>query len=208
MTLLIKKFSQPISESTTKTEMSIVVVSLLPYDIRSHTLFYLLQTTWKLSPLNYPPLHQSSSAAFITPHQHTSNLLIASYTYVHTPTTHGPSYKTHYHHRQLQSTRNTLDYPTSNFWETLFSFGLQQLVTQPTLTHGNILNLVICDREDMISNLTVDSITCSLKSDHYLISFDAPFSIPTAQGKKNCTLTYMPKWTTKISTHSYIHFNL
>ena len=113
----------------------------------------------------------------------------------------------HHHHWRLQSTRNRLDYPsTTKLMQIQFLsnlvFSWSTTTCNSTLhTHGNILDLVICDHEDMISYLTVDSTTCSLKSDHYLISFDAYSSIPTAQGKKHYINVYAKTDQENFNTH-------
>ena len=52
-----------------------------------------------------------------------------------------------------------------------------QLVSEPTHSHGNILDLVLSDPPDLISDLTVDPYTCKDISDHSLPSLFLPVYI-------------------------------
>ena len=54
----------------------------------------------------------------------------------------------------------------------LFSLNLIQLIDEPTHIQGNILDVIITNQPDQISNLTVDKSSSCSKSDHYLITFN------------------------------------
>ena len=60
------------------------------------------------------------------------------------------------------------------FCDLATSQNLIQLVTEPTHTHGNCLDLVLTNNPDKILHLKVDPDTCATKSDHYLITFSVP----------------------------------
>ena len=53
----------------------------------------------------------------------------------------------------------------------VFSQNLKQFVFCSTHTHGNILDLVLSNTEELIGDLQVESDICLNYSDHYLISF-------------------------------------
>ena len=53
-----------------------------------------------------------------------------------------------------------------------FELNLVQLITYPTHIHGNILDLILTNDEDLITNVSVNSPECSqISSDHFPISF-------------------------------------
>ena len=56
----------------------------------------------------------------------------------------------------------------------IFSLNLKQLVTQSTHTHGNILDLVMTNEENLVHDLQVNNSICSTFSDHSLICFSIP----------------------------------
>ena len=61
----------------------------------------------------------------------------------------------------------------------VFQYNLTQFVTFPTHVMGNILDLVLSDNSDLISNTKIDSSQGSLlTSDHYVISFYVSTSPP------------------------------
>lgn len=60
--------------------------------------------------------------------------------------------------------------PSSKFCDFILSRNLYQLVSEPTHSQGNCLDLVFTTNTDTIINLSVDSATCSLMSDHYLVT--------------------------------------
>ena len=59
------------------------------------------------------------------------------------------------------------------FCDMCFEFNLSQLVSCPTHTHGNILDLLLTNNEDLISTICVSPIDNPLiSSDHYTITFE------------------------------------
>ena len=61
------------------------------------------------------------------------------------------------------------------FCNMTFELNLSQLVDCPTHNHGNILDLILTNNEDLIQNITVhsDDVYC-ISSDHFLINFELP----------------------------------
>ena len=55
----------------------------------------------------------------------------------------------------------------------VFVSNLTQLVNQPTLLQGNILDLVLTTLPNLVCNISVDQSCCRSHSDHYLVSFNA-----------------------------------
>jgi hypothetical protein len=55
--------------------------------------------------------------------------------------------------------------------DTLFELGLTQIIREPTHTHGNILDLLVTNQPEQISELLIDKHTCSSTSDHHLITY-------------------------------------
>ena len=53
----------------------------------------------------------------------------------------------------------------------IFQYNYSQVVTSPTHEHGNLLDLVLTNNEDIISDVQVHSEGTFIKSDHYLVSF-------------------------------------
>ena len=53
----------------------------------------------------------------------------------------------------------------------IFQYNYSQVVTSPTHEHGNLLDLVLTNNEDIISDVQVHSKGTFIKSDHYLVSF-------------------------------------
>ena len=55
----------------------------------------------------------------------------------------------------------------------MFELNFAQLVSQSTHSHGNILDLVLTNKEELISSLTVQSQPpLPVDTDHYIISFN------------------------------------
>ena len=68
--------------------------------------------------------------------------------------------------------------PSSNtFCEFIYNNNLAQLVTYPTHIKGNILDLVIANR-DFVSDLSINPLCSLLPSDHFSITFTVKQSIP------------------------------
>ena len=66
------------------------------------------------------------------------------------------------------------------FCDFVFEHNLFQLVTLPTHQKGNILDLVLTDSPDSISTPSVISKqNLFISSDHFMVSFTIPFSVPT-----------------------------
>ena len=57
------------------------------------------------------------------------------------------------------------------FLDSFSNFGLEQLVSCPTHIRGNILDLVLTDKLQFVSNLEVTDINKPCKSDHFAINF-------------------------------------
>ena len=53
----------------------------------------------------------------------------------------------------------------------IFQYNYSQVVTSPTHEHGNLLDLVITNNDDIISDVQVHSEGTFIKSDYYLVSF-------------------------------------
>ena len=69
--------------------------------------------------------------------------------------------------------------PSSNtFCEFIYNNNLAQLVTNPTHTKGNILDLVITNA-DFVSDLPINPLCSLLPSDHFSITFTVKQSIPS-----------------------------
>ena len=58
-----------------------------------------------------------------------------------------------------------------SFCDFVFDNALVQLIHEPTHTKGNILDLVLTNDNDLVSNATVNLSNHHLSTDHYLISF-------------------------------------
>ena len=66
----------------------------------------------------------------------------------------------------------TLTAPTNRSSSLCVSKNLVNLVTQPTHQSGNILDLVLSNSPDRISNLAISIPNTTLSSDHSIIAFD------------------------------------
>ena len=78
----------------------------------------------------------------------------------------------------------TITAPTnhlSSLCDIFFSKNLVNLVTQPTHQLGNILDLVLSNSPDKISNLAIDIPDTTLSSDHSVIAFDVNSANPVRQ---------------------------
>ena len=53
----------------------------------------------------------------------------------------------------------------------IFQYNYSQVVTSPTHEHGNLLDLVLTNNDDIIFDVQVHSEGTFIKSDHYLVSF-------------------------------------
>lgn len=73
---------------------------------------------------------------------------------------------------------------TSSLCSLFFVKNLIQLITDPTLIHGNILDLVVTNVKQRISNIKVDSASCLNQSDHFLITFNLHLTPPKQTGSK------------------------
>ena len=63
-------------------------------------------------------------------------------------------------------------YFSNQLCDLIFQFNITQLVTSPTHTDGNLLDLVIIDSPNLINSLTIHSHkSIPITSDNYLISF-------------------------------------
>jgi len=67
---------------------------------------------------------------------------------------------------------------SSDFCDAIFDLNLHQLIDEPTHIAGNILDVILTNAPENISNLTIDNKPpLSIPSDHFIISFDY-LSIP------------------------------
>ena len=57
------------------------------------------------------------------------------------------------------------------FLDSFSNFELEQLIISPTHKRGNILDLLLTDKSNLISDIVVSDNNLPCKSDHYLISF-------------------------------------
>ena len=57
------------------------------------------------------------------------------------------------------------------YLDSFSNFGLEQLVNCPTHTRGNLLDVVLTDKSQLISGLNVSDIKKPCKSDHYTVNF-------------------------------------
>ena len=73
-----------------------------------------------------------------------------------------------------------------DFHEVTMEQYMEQLVTEPTHKSGNILDLVLCNREDMVNDVKNESRIG--KSDHDLITFK--MSVATEKARERMSLNY------------------
>ena len=64
--------------------------------------------------------------------------------------------------------------PVEQLFLDSFSNGIEQLITSPTHTEGNILDLVLTDKLHFISDIQISELDTSCKSDHFALSFKGP----------------------------------
>ena len=64
------------------------------------------------------------------------------------------------------------------FCDIIFDSGLSQLINCPTHIHGNILDLLLTNFEDLIQCISVDSQSSFLSPDHYSIPFEIALTNP------------------------------
>ena len=82
-------------------------------------------------------------------------------------------------------TLSTTSTPSSAFCDFIFDNSLTQLIDQPTHAKGNILDLILSNSDELITNLTISSSNSWISSDHFVITFQlaqellhAPSTIP------------------------------
>lgn len=81
--------------------------------------------------------------------------------------------------------------PSSIFCDFLFDHNLHQLVTSPTHSKGNILDLVITNHPDIITNISIDSRQeLLISSDHFPILFSIPFNTKSNYSPPQYILDY------------------
>ena len=80
----------------------------------------------------------------------------------------------------------------NNFLELFVNHCLTQLITEPTHNHGNILDLLLTDSPQIISNINICDSNEYIKSDHFAIKFDTsmPNSITCLRPKKRVVYNY------------------
>jgi len=77
---------------------------------------------------------------------------------------------------------------SEEFCDMTFEFNLTQLVTCSTHTHGNILDLILINNEDLIKNVSVNASDHSqIPSDHFPISIEIDLN---CQPFKNATAVH------------------
>ena len=57
------------------------------------------------------------------------------------------------------------------FCDFIFDNSLTQLIDQPTHTKGNILDLLLTNMDDLVTNLTISPTNNWISSDHFIITF-------------------------------------
>ena len=75
--------------------------------------------------------------------------------------------------------------------DAMFDLNLLQLVSSPTHTHGNIIDIVATNQPDEILNLTIHNYYQCSSSDHYLISFDINFPVITRNSNHKFSHEYI-----------------
>ena len=76
------------------------------------------------------------------------------------------------------------------FLDTFSNFGIEQLITIPTHTGGNILDLVLTDKPDLISNIQVSEHNTPCKSDHFAVSFTLKSKAKRIKSQKRESLNF------------------
>ena len=82
---------------------------------------------------------------------------------------------------------------SNNFCDFIVTNGLEQLITFPTHSGGNVLDLLLCDSPGLILNLHKVTSTL-LSSDHFPIYFELDISAQSHK-RKSCSWTYAFKKT-------------
>ena len=77
---------------------------------------------------------------------------------------------------------------SQQFCDLIFDSALSQLINCPTHIHGNILDLLLTNSEDVIQCITVDPQSSSLLPDYYSITFKIAFSKPPT--KTSCYYSF------------------
>ena len=68
-------------------------------------------------------------------------------------------------------TLSTLTSTSALLYNFVFDFKLVQLISIPTHIKGNILDLILPNYDDFMSNLIIHPHQVSIHSDHYMLSF-------------------------------------
>ena len=100
---------------------------------------------------------------------------------------------------------------SSHFSQCLCSYlsnnNFVQLVTGPTNTHGNILDIVLTNVPDRLNNVCIDNVNHS-SSDHFLISMLLNTSLSKLQSHNGRKFTYMYAKADFIAMNSYFSENV
>ena len=91
---------------------------------------------------------------------------------------------------------NTLQGTTpssKSFCDFVFEHNLSQLVHEPTHIHGNILDLILTNCSDYISDVSIFNHNIRLFSDHSIISFSLSLSAPSTAWETSHFVFDFPK---------------
>lgn len=73
------------------------------------------------------------------------------------------------------SNLQSLDRVHNLFIDTFIDMGFEQVINVPTHTKGNVLDLVLCNKPELLSNIAVskENLIChTTQEDHFVINFD------------------------------------
>ena len=76
------------------------------------------------------------------------------------------------------------------FLDTFSNFGIEQLITSPTHSGGNILDLVLTDKPHLISNVRISEHNIPCKSDHSAVSFTLKSKVKRIKSQKREALNF------------------
>ena len=77
-------------------------------------------------------------------------------------------------------TLSTTSSSSSAFCDFIFNNSLTQLIDQPTHVKGNILDHVLSNSDELVTNLTISSNNSWISSDHFVITFVSPRASPNS----------------------------
>jgi len=76
------------------------------------------------------------------------------------------------------------------FLDTFSNFGIEQLITSPTHSGGNVLDLVLTDKPHLVSNIQISEHNNPCKSDHFAVSFTLKSKVKRIKSQKRESLNF------------------